>query len=185
MQRVQKLGTAGDGGGGQIAGGDQPSLAVNIGQNQFQEPRALLDALRDLAPFAGFDEQRHMRERPGTLAGIPIGAIGDARVANMPVRPGEAAAHIVGGKLHELVEKPQPMRARAPVGTDEFVWDAGQRHVAGGELSHACGRVTVFIHPGRRAAAHLFLLVYCCLGRKDFRIAASVSSVAAPMRSRQ
>ena len=185
MQRVQKLGTAGDGGGGQIAGGDQPSLAINIGQNQFQEARALLDALRDLAPFAGFDEQRHMRERPGTLAGIPIGAIGDARVANMPVRPGEAAAHIVGGKLHELVEKPQPMRARAPVGTDEFVRDAGQRYVAGGELGHACGRVKLVIRQVCCAAAHRVWLVYCCLGRKDFRIAASVSIVAAPIRSRQ
>ena len=71
VQGAQKLGAAGDGGGGQIALGDQPALAVNVGQNQFQEPRALLDASRDLAPFAGLDEERHMRERPGAFAVSP------------------------------------------------------------------------------------------------------------------
>ena len=141
VQGMEKLGAAGDGGSGQIARGDQPALAVNIGQQQFHEPRALLDPLRDLAPFAGLDEKRHMRERPGALARIPIGAIGHARVANMPVGGGKALADIVGAKFRQRGEKPQPMRARAPVRADEFIRDARQRLVTGRELSHPPGRV--------------------------------------------
>ena len=143
MQWVQKLGAAGDSGGGQVARGDQPALAVNIGQNQLQEPRALFDALRDLAPFAGLDEKRHMRERPGAFAGIPIGAIGHARVANMPVRRGEALADIVGAKIHQRGEKPQPMRAGAPVRADEFIRDTRQRLVTGRERGHPPRRVEI------------------------------------------
>ncbi len=143
MQGVQKLGAAGHRGGGQVASGDQPSLAVNIGQNQFHEPRALLDASRDLAPFAGLDEKRHMRERPGALARIPVGAIGDARIANMPVGGGEALADVVGAEFHQRGEKPQPMRARAPVRADEFVRDARQRPVAGRECGHPRGCVEI------------------------------------------
>src|SRR5579883_632609 len=158
MQRAQKLGAAGDDGGGQLAGGDEPALAVDVGQDHFKEFGALLDALRNLAPFAGLDEKRHMRERPGALARVPVGAVGNARVANMPVCRREAPVHVGWTELHELFEKPQPMRARAPVPADEFIRDAGQRHIARREPGHAGGRAWLFPCEVLCAEAHRLLL---------------------------
>ena len=55
MQRIKEF-WAGDGGGRQIARGDQPAFAVNVGQDQLQELGALLDSLCDFAPLTCLDE---------------------------------------------------------------------------------------------------------------------------------
>ena len=85
--------------------------------------------------------------------------------------------------IGQQVEVSQPVRPRAPVGADELVGDALERFVACGERSEALRRGQLLIRGV--AVRGMRNLRFYCFGRNDFRIDGSVSSRAAPMRSRQ
>ncbi len=181
MQGMQKIGRARDGGGRQIAGGDQRAGAVDVGEDALHQLGALLDPLRDLAPLIGLDEERQVRQRPGALARVAIAAVGDAGLADMAVGGGEAAADVFGAEIRHRIQVAQPIGARAAVLADELVGDAGERLVIGDQRREALGRGRLLAGRDCVADAH----EADCFGRKDLSTAASVSSQAAPMRSRQ
>ena len=171
-QGMQKVGAAGDRGRRQIARSDQLALAINIGEDPLHQLHALLDPLCDLTPFAGVYEQRHMGQRPGPFARVAVDAVGDAGVANVPVRRRKASAYVICAKVRQQVEIAQPMRAREAIRADEFIGNAGERLVIGDERGQTLRRGQVLLHRGRSGVAHHFY----CFGRKDFMIAASVST---------
>src|SRR6185503_6582262 len=75
------------------------------------------------------DDQRQMAERPQPVGGLAGCAIGDAGLAQMPVRGGKAALDIGRRKCGEGIEETAPRRAGGAILTDIFVGNAGQPRI--------------------------------------------------------
>ncbi len=119
--RAQIFGAAGNGGRRNRVFGNQPALAIEVAQHQFQQLRALHDAGSQLLPIGLVDQQRQMAQRPMPLGGFPGRAIGHPGFPQMPVGRSEAALDVAWAQLGEGVEEPGPDRTRRPVLRHVFI----------------------------------------------------------------
>ena len=138
-QRVQEIGAAGHGGGGQHALAHQFALAIEVGQQRVENLGALGDAGLDHRPVPLGNEQRHMAQRPVAIDGFAIGAIGHALFADIALDGLEAAGDVVGAQPRHLVEEFEPMAARASVRADELVRHAVERLIGRRHLDQTPG----------------------------------------------
>ena len=137
LQRVQEIRAAGDGRGRQVAAGDEPTLAVDVGENGFEQPGSLLNSRGDFLPFRSFDQKRQMAQWPGPFARIAIGTIGDAGVADVPVGSGKAAVDLFRLEFGQSPEEFHPIGPPFAILVDEFVGNVRQRTIIGGQRLEA------------------------------------------------
>jgi hypothetical protein len=130
LERTQEIRASRNGRGREVAVAHETPFAIEIAEKRFEELRALLDARRDLSPLAFPDEQRQVAQRPGALARLAIDAVGNAHVADVPVRGGETARDLRRIELGERLQEMQPMRARLAVPSKEFIMHARQARIA-------------------------------------------------------
>ncbi len=105
---------------------------IAIFQHRFEQFGALNKAGLQLPPFAGFDEQRDMAQRPRPFdAGrILVDAIKHAGITQVAVGGGEAAIDLIAAERGKHAEERLPMRAHPAVAIHHLVENAGERPVA-------------------------------------------------------
>ena len=123
------VGAAGDGGGRQMALGDQPRLAVEVAQQGLHESGALLHAGDDLGPLPGAQQQWQRIDRPGALRILAIDAVGDAGVADVPGGQLEPLVQLLARQLGQATEELQPIGSRFAVRADQLVRYVRQRPI--------------------------------------------------------
>ncbi len=113
---AQIFGAAGNGRRGDRALGNQPALAIEIAQHQFQQLRALHDAGGQLLPIGLVDQQRQMAQRPQPVGGFAGRAIGHAGFPQMPVGGAETPLDIgrASGLRRHRRTGSRPRAARRP-----------------------------------------------------------------------
>ena len=120
-ERAQEERAAGDERGGHMPVGDQPGLAIEIGEHALHHFGALDDARGDAPPFGLGDQQRDGRERPGALLTFAGDAEAGADVLGMAARPLARAFQIVAREPGQLLERGAPGGIVAGMGAEHVV----------------------------------------------------------------
>ena len=105
--------------------------AVDVGEDRFEQARALDQAGLQLLPFGPVDQERHVaqRPRPHRARGVLIDAIEHAGVAKVPVGRGKAAIDLLGSERREHAQKRPPVLAHLAVVVHHLVEDARKQAV--------------------------------------------------------
>ena len=117
--------------------GDQPALAIEVAQHQFQQFGALHDSGGQLLPLGLVDQERQMAQRRKPVGSFAGRTIGHAGFPQMPVGGFKTALDIGGRQFGEGVEEARPDLARRAVLPDILVGNSGQRRIAARPLRHA------------------------------------------------
>ena len=119
--------------------GDQPVVAVDVGEHTLQKLGALREAGGDPLPFGFLDQQGHMGQRPGALVGAAgaVDAVIDAGVVQIVVGAGEARADLGPVEPVETVDQRPPRRADDAGIVHHLVDGAGMGAIDGGEAAGA------------------------------------------------
>ena len=126
--RPQELGIAGDQFRGQQAAADQLVVAVDVGEQHFEQLGALLQSARNMRPFVLADDQRHMGQGPGSLLafGAVILAVEHPGIAQILVGALEAGGEFVRPQFVECLDQHRPGGADIAFGIQHLVGYAGQ-----------------------------------------------------------
>ncbi len=123
--------------------GDQPVVAIDVGQHALEKLGALHEAGGDSLPFGLRDDERHMGQWPGALVGAAgaVDAVVDAGIVQIMIGAGEARIDLGPVEPVETVDQRLPWRADGAGSVHHFVDGAGMRRIAGGEAAGAGRRV--------------------------------------------
>lgn len=110
---------------------DQPVAPIDIGDGFLEQFGPLHETGADRHPFAVFDKQRHMRQRPFALIGasLVVDPVVDAGIAQILVGAGKALAELFGTEIVECLDEMLPHRAGIACSVDHLVDDAVDRLV--------------------------------------------------------
>ena len=134
--------------GGQQPIADQGTGAVEIGENEVEQLRALRQAGFDAGPFAAADQQRDGVESPGMIQAVrdAVDVIGRAVTAQHAHGVALSLAEHLRTHGLERIDQVAPVRTHLPGGGAHFVEDACQGivrralwHRVG--LAHGCGEL--------------------------------------------
>lgn len=144
--RPQEFWIAADQLGRQHAARHQVIVAVDVGDDLFEDLGALHEAARDQHPVGLVDDQRHVRQRPGALlAGGPvIFAVEHAGVAQILVGALETVAETLRAELVEAGEQLAPAGAHIARRVDHLIGNAVEQPVVGDQpMPGVRGRLTL------------------------------------------
>ncbi len=152
-ERPHEIGAAGDEGGRQSRRPDQLGRPVDIGEDRLDEVRPLDQRGLQPLPFAGFDDQRNMGQRPGPIDAVLVlvDPIEDAGFAQVAVAGGEPARQFLAPEPGEAGEKLDPMPAHRAVIVHHLVIDARQRTVFRQQLCDRVGTLAALFESGGHA----------------------------------
>src|SRR4029077_18595381 len=125
---TQKFRVSSNHGGRQASFLHKSGGSVDVAQNRIEQFCALSETVFEVLPLGGFDEQRHVAERPGShrARGILIDTVEDAGLTQVAIGRRKPAVDFLRSERSEHAEKRSPMLAQASVTSHHLIKISGR-----------------------------------------------------------